>query len=215
MRTLLQRDPPPSIILFGPPGCGKTTIASIIAHHTSCPFRTLSCCTAGVQDIRDVAAQAAKDRQSKGVPTVLFMDEIHRFNKKQQDIFLPYVEQGLLVLIGATTENPSFALNDVVSSRPSHAGASLALPSGSAEASLRRRPACHPPPRARQRRVSPAQWRRLRCLSSPQVSFRDASLRLLATKADGDARMALNMLDACAATVASRADKWRFFPVVS
>lgn len=113
IRRLLQRDPPPSMILFGPPGCGKTTIASVISHTTRCPFKTLSCCTSGVQDIKDIADQALHDQRSRGVPTVLFMDEIHRFNKKQQDIFLPYIEQGTLVLIGATTENPSFSINSV------------------------------------------------------------------------------------------------------
>ena len=113
IRRLLQRDPPPSMILFGPPGCGKTTIASVISRTTSCPFKTLSCCTSGIQDIRDIAEQAQKDQRSHQLPTVLFMDEIHRFNKKQQDMFLPYVEQGTLVLIGATTENPSFSINSV------------------------------------------------------------------------------------------------------
>ena len=162
-----------------------------------------------------MAAQAAKDRQARGVPTVLFMDEIHRFNKKQQDIFLPYVEQGLLVLIGATTENPSFAINDVFPFPPSLAGASLALPSGSSETPLRRGPGGHSPPRTRQRRFSPAQRRPLFPPISPQASLGDATLRLLATKADGDARMALNMLDACAAAASSRADKWRFIDGVS
>ena len=113
IRQLIQKDPPPSMILFGPPGCGKTTIATVISKHTKCPFRTLSCCTAGVKDIREVASQAATDYKSLNLPTVLFMDEIHQFNKVQQDIFLPFVEKGLLVLIGATTENPSFSINSV------------------------------------------------------------------------------------------------------
>lgn len=113
VRQLIQKDPPPSMILFGPPGCGKTTIATIIANNTKCPFRTLSCCTCGVQEIRDVAAQATADYKARSLPTVLFMDEIHRFNKKQQDIFLPFVEKGTLILIGATTENPSFSINTV------------------------------------------------------------------------------------------------------
>ena len=101
------------MILFGPPGCGKTTVATIISHHTKCPFRTLSCCIAGVKDIRDIAEKAENEYKLRRLPTVLFMDEIHRFNKSQQDIFLPYVESGQLVLIGATTENPSFSLNSV------------------------------------------------------------------------------------------------------
>lgn len=113
IRALLENDPPPSIILFGPPGCGKTTVASIIAHHTKCPFRSLSCCTAGVKDIKDAAEKAENEYRLRKVPTILFMDEIHRFNKSQQDIFLPYVENGQLILIGATTENPSFSINSV------------------------------------------------------------------------------------------------------
>ena len=113
IRTLLEHDPPPSTILFGPPGCGKTSIALIISHHTRCPFRSLSCCTAGVQDIRTIADQAENEYRLRHLPTILFMDEIHRFNKKQQDIFLPSIESGKLILIGATTENPSFSLNKV------------------------------------------------------------------------------------------------------
>ena len=113
LNRLIKADKLTSAIFWGPPGCGKTTIASVISRTTSCPFKTLSCCTSGIQDIRDIAEQAQKDQRSHQLPTVLFMDEIHRFNKKQQDIFLPYVEQGTLVLIGATTENPSFSINSV------------------------------------------------------------------------------------------------------
>lgn len=114
LRSILANDPPPSMILFGPPGCGKTTIATIISRHTHCPFRSLSCCTAGVKDIRDTAEKAENEYRLLRKPTILFMDEIHRFNKSQQDIFLPYVESGQLVLIGATTENPSFSINSVL-----------------------------------------------------------------------------------------------------
>ena len=81
--------------------------------HTHCPSRSLSCCTAGIQDIRAVAEKAEKEFRQSGQATILFMDEIHRFNKKQQDIFLPYIESGVMVLIGATTENPSFSINSV------------------------------------------------------------------------------------------------------
>ena len=81
--------------------------------HTSRASRSLSCCTAGIQEIRAVAEKAEREFRQTGKPTVLFMDEIHRFNKKQQDIFLPFIESGELVLIGATTENPSFSINSV------------------------------------------------------------------------------------------------------
>ena len=110
---MLQKDPPPSMILCGPPGCGKTTIATIISQHTRCSYVTMSCCTATVDEIRQVATRAENEFRLRGLPTVLFMDEIHRFNSKQQDIFLPYGERGTLVLIGATTENPSFSINAV------------------------------------------------------------------------------------------------------
>ena len=113
MRSLLEMDPPPSVIFSGPPGCGKTSVASIISHQTHCPFHFLSCCTAGVQDIQAIVDQAEQKYKAQKVPTIVFLDEIHRFNKLQQDLFLPFVETGKLVLLGATTENPSFAINAV------------------------------------------------------------------------------------------------------
>ena len=87
----------------------------MIAHNTRCPFVTLSCYTSTVEDIKSVATKAENEYRLRGLPTVLFMDEIHRFSTKQQDVFLPYVEHGTLVLIGATTENPSFTINSVSS----------------------------------------------------------------------------------------------------
>jgi putative ATPase len=102
-----------SMILWGPPGTGKTTLAKLIAHQTNATFQCLSAIFSGVKDIRQVVEKA----QSSAQPTVLFVDEIHRFNKAQQDIFLPFIEQGTLTLIGATTENPSFELNNALLSR--------------------------------------------------------------------------------------------------
>lgn len=105
-----------SILLFGPPGCGKTTIASVIAENAAGKFVQLSATSAGVADVRKVLAAAEKDHAA-GEHTLLFLDEIHRFSKSQQDVFLPAVETGVISLIGATTENPSFSVNAALVSR--------------------------------------------------------------------------------------------------
>ena len=105
-----------SFILWGPPGCGKTTIARLLAHHTDMYFERISAVFSGVSDLRRIFDEAKQRRQS-GRATILFVDEIHRFNRSQQDGFLPYVEDGTVVLVGATTENPSFELNAALLSR--------------------------------------------------------------------------------------------------
>lgn len=107
IRQIIERKQPTSLILWGPPGTGKTTLARIIARETGAEFIELSAVTAKKADVTKVVEQAQANRRL-GMPTILFVDEIHRFNKAQQDAFLPYVEDGTLVLIGATTENPSF-----------------------------------------------------------------------------------------------------------
>ena len=105
-----------SMILWGPPGVGKTTIARLIADHAALEFVQLSAVFSGVADLRKVF-EAAKVRRATGQGTLLFVDEIHRFNRAQQDGFLPYVEEGVVTLVGATTENPSFELNGALLSR--------------------------------------------------------------------------------------------------
>ncbi|OCG39469.1 replication-associated recombination protein A [Gilliamella apicola] len=105
-----------SMILWGPPGTGKTTLAEIIAHHANAKVERVSAVTSGIKDIRE-AIERSKINQQAGIRTILFVDEVHRFNKSQQDAFLPYVESGTVTFIGATTENPSFELNSALLSR--------------------------------------------------------------------------------------------------
>ena len=116
LRQLIERDQISSMIFWGPPGVGKTTLASIIAGSTRSAFINFSAVTSGIKEIKEVMQQAEESRRM-GIRTVLFVDEIHRFNKAQQDAFLPYVEKGSIVLIGATTENPSFEINSALLSR--------------------------------------------------------------------------------------------------
>ncbi|WP_155287852.1 replication-associated recombination protein A [Lacticaseibacillus zhaodongensis] len=114
--NLIKNDQISSMILWGPPGVGKTTLAQIIANETKARFVTFSAVNSGIKDIRTVM-QDAEDDRAAGRKTIVFVDEIHRFNKAQQDAFLPYVERGSIILIGATTENPSFEINSALLSR--------------------------------------------------------------------------------------------------
>ncbi len=116
LRVQIERDDPASMIFWGPPGVGKTTLAKILAHSTRATFIEFSAVVSGIREIKEVMTEADKASRS-GMRTVLFIDEIHRFNKSQQDAFLPYVERGSIRLIGATTENPSFELNAALLSR--------------------------------------------------------------------------------------------------
>lgn len=116
LRRLIERDTVGSMIFWGPPGVGKTTLARIIAGQTKASFINFSAVTSGIKEIKQVMKQAENSRQF-GEKTILFVDEIHRFNKAQQDAFLPYVEKGSIILIGATTENPSFEVNGALLSR--------------------------------------------------------------------------------------------------
>ena len=119
LRLAIESGKPHSMILWGPPGVGKTTLARLMATHFDAEFMAISAVFSGVKDIRDAVARAEMLRDTSGRRTILFVDEVHRFNKAQQDAFLPYVESGLLTFIGATTENPSFEVNSALLSRAS------------------------------------------------------------------------------------------------
>jgi putative ATPase len=176
LRRAIESDQVPSMILWGPPGTGKTTLAQIIAHQTGAHFAALSAVSAGVADLRRVVADARKLRAA-GRRTVLFIDEIHRFNKAQQDAVLPYVEDGTVTLIGATTENPSFEVNSALLSR-SRVFVLKALDDDDVRALIER--ALHDEERG---------------LGKQRVELTPEALDALVNLANGDARVALGTLE--------------------
>jgi len=180
LRLAIERDEIASMILWGPPGSGKTTLASIVARQTRSRFVKFSAVLAGIREIKDVMAAAEKAR-AYGQRTILFIDEIHRFNKAQQDAFLPYVERGDVLLIGATTENPSFEVNSALLSR---AKTYLLSPLSTEEIlGLLQR----------------ALRDEKRGLGGRQIEISEDLLRQIAVFSNGDARAAYNALESAAA----------------
>ncbi|SFX04127.1 replication-associated recombination protein A [Marinospirillum alkaliphilum] len=180
LRQALEAGQLHSMILWGPPGVGKTTLARLLAEQGQLRYISLSAVMSGVKEIRAAVAEAQEQQQFNGKPTLLFVDEVHRFNKSQQDAFLPYIEDGTFVFIGATTENPSFELNSALLSR-----ARVYLLK-----SLQ--------PEVLQGLLEKALQDEARGLGKMQLQATDNSLQLLARAADGDARRALNFLEIAA-----------------
>jgi putative ATPase len=186
LRRAIAADRVPSIIFWGPPGSGKTTLARLIAETTAARFVPFSAVTAGIKEVKQVMAEAARWRQSQGRGTLLFVDEIHRFNRAQQDAFLPYVERGDITLIGATTENPSFELNGALLSRCRVVVLEPLAPENLMEI-LRR-----------------ALGDERRGLGGLDLQADEDAMEAITALADGDARRALNLLEAAAADAVER-----------
>ncbi len=179
LRRALEAGRVHSMILWGPPGCGKTTLALLVARYADADFRAISAVMSGLPDVRKALAEA-EGNFAQGRRTVLFVDEVHRFNKAQQDAFLPHIERGVIIFVGATTENPSFELNSALLSR-CRVHVLDAVSADDIVAALHR-----------------ALADKERGLGDLGLSVEEASLKLIASAADGDVRRALTLLEIAA-----------------
>ncbi|MEH6468151.1 MAG: replication-associated recombination protein A [Porticoccus sp.] len=177
LREAIQSGQLHSMVFWGPPGVGKTTLATIIADSVDAHLESLSAVLSGVKEIRAAVARAQEERDSRGRQTILFVDEVHRFNKSQQDAFLPFVENGTIILIGATTENPSFELNNALLSR--------------CRVYILRSLETQDITRVIHAALNDSEHG----IGNQKLHITDEALELLAAAADGDARTALNLLE--------------------
>jgi putative ATPase len=177
LRRLLQADRLSSVIFYGPPGSGKTALAHVIAQHTQCVFRQVNAVATGIKEVRELLEEARTELANGGRRTILFVDELHRFNRSQQDVLLPDVEEGRVILIGATTQNPFFAINSPLLSR-SQIFTFVPLTNEQIKTLLRR-----------------ALADKERGLGTKKIIASEDALDFLAEICDGDARRALNALE--------------------